>query len=319
VADAPVADQRWDEDRWDEDRWDEDRWDEDRWTRRRDAHHARVDAWLAPQRERRARGIAHPVEDFLFDYYSFRPYQLRRWHPGHGVFLEGSAAQELLTWPHYVRSRAGVTVATESLVAARAATLRWVHDLLVSTAGRSGFFGCFGMHEWAMVYRLPADKLRHAGWPLRFDEDELAAIVQERDVRCTHFDAFRFFTPAARPLNMLQPSRATQQDLEQPGCLHAGMDLYKHAYKLSPLVPSDLVADTFALARDIRELDMRASPYDLSALGLEPVPVETPEGRADYARRQRGFAERSAPLRQALIDVIAPLVPTGPSTRPDSS
>ena len=124
-----------------------------------------------------------------------------------------------------------------------------------------------------------------------------------------HFDAFRFFTAAARPLNALQPSRETQPDLEQPGCLHTGMDLYKHAYKLSPLVPSDLVANTFALARDIRELDMRASPYDLTALGLEPVPVETSEGRADYARRQRRFAERSAPLRQALIDVITPLVP----------
>ena len=286
---------------------DEGVWDEDGWTRRRDAHHARVDAWLAPQRERRARGIAHPVEDFLFDYYSFRPYQLRRWHPGHGVVLGGPAAQELLTWPHYVRSGRGVTVATESLVAARAATLRWVYNLLVSTAGRSGSFGCFGMHEWARVYRLPAEKLRHADWPLRFDEDEVAGIVHERDVRCTHFDAFRFFTPEARPLNALQPSRQTQQDLEQPGCLHAGMDLYKHAYKLSPLVPSDLVADTFALARDIRELDMRASPYDLSALGLAAVPVETPEGRADYARRQRVFAERSAPLRRALIDVIAPL------------
>lgn len=46
---------------------------------------------------------------------------------------------------------------------------------------------------------------------------------------------------------------------------------------------------------------MRASPYDLSGLGLAPVRIETTEGRAEYASAQRGFAERSAPLRQRLI------------------
>jgi hypothetical protein len=107
---------------------------------------------------------------------------------------------------------------------------------------------------------------------------------------------------------VLQPTRADQQELEQPGCLHANMDLYKWAYKLSPLVPSDLVADAFGLAREIRELDMRASPYDLSRLGLEPVPVETAEGRAAYAAAQREFATRAAPLRQALTEVLDPLL-----------
>jgi hypothetical protein len=82
------------------------------------------------------------------------------------------------------------------------------------------------------------------------------------------------------------------------------MDLYKWAYKLSPLVDSELVADCFALAREVRELDMRASPYDLSALGYEPVRVETPEGRAGYVRAQRDFATRAAPLRARLIDAI---------------
>ena len=81
------------------------------------------------------------------------------------------------------------------------------------------------------------------------------------------------------------------------------MDLYKWAYKLSPLVGSDLVADCFALAREIRALDMRASPYDLAELGYPPVPVETPEGRAEYARRQRDFADRATLLRGRLIEV----------------
>jgi hypothetical protein len=40
-------------------------------------------------------------------------------------------------------------------------------------------------------------------------------------------------------------------------------------------------------------LDMRASPYDLAALGYPPVRIETPEGRAEYARAQDAFAERA--------------------------
>jgi len=282
--------------------------DEDVWQARRGAHAARVDGWLAGHRERRSRAVQHPVEDFLFEYYSFRPYQLRRWHPGHGVVLGGPSAEELLGWRGYLAVAGGVTLDTDAVLDGRVATLRWVRDLLGATARRPGFFGCFGLHEWAMVYRTPRAELRHPEWPLRLGPDGVAAVVEERGVRCGHVDAFRFFTPPARPLNTLQPTRADQQTLEQPGCLHANMDLYKWAYKLSPLVPSDLVADAFALAREIRELDMRASPYDLSALGLEPVAIETAAGRASYAAAQRNFAARSAPLRQALLDVLDPLV-----------
>ncbi|HVV22078.1 MAG TPA: 3-methyladenine DNA glycosylase, partial [Pseudonocardiaceae bacterium] len=73
-------------------------------------------------------------------------------------------------------------------------------------------------------------------------------------------------------------------------------------------VPSELLADCFALALRIRELDMRASPYDLSALGYPPVPIETTAGRAEYARAQAEFAEEAAPLRTALIDVCETLL-----------
>ncbi len=278
------------------------------WTARRDAHQARVDGWLTGHRERRSRGRSHPVEDFLFEYYNQRPYQLRRWHPGCGVVLAGPTAQELLGWRGYVAVAGGVTLDTAAVLEARAGTVRWVRDLLRATAGRAGYFGCFGLHEWAMAYRMTPEELRHPGWPLRLAAEGVAAVVEERGVRCGHVDAFRFFAPQARPFNALQPTRADQQALEQPGCLHANMDLYKWAYKLSPLVPSDLVADAFALAREIRELDMRASPYDFRALGLAPVAVETAEGRAAYAAEQRAFAARSAPLRQRLLDVLDPLV-----------
>jgi hypothetical protein len=62
------------------------------------------------------------------------------------------------------------------------------------------------------------------------------------------------------------------------------------------------VADCFALAREVRELDMRASPYDLAALGYEPVRIETAQGRQRYVAAQRSFAERAAPLRRQLVD-----------------
>ena len=82
------------------------------------------------------------------------------------------------------------------------------------------------------------------------------------------------------------------------------MDLYKHAFRLWPLVGSDLVADCFELAWDVRTVDMRAAPYDLAgdlpAADLEPIRIETPEGKQEYAALQRGFADRAAPLREAL-------------------
>jgi hypothetical protein len=50
---------------------------------------------------------------------------------------------------------------------------------------------------------------------------------------------------------------------------------------------------------------MQASPYDLTGLGLEPVRIETPEGKAEYVSRQRDFAERSNALRTRLLGVLA--------------
>jgi hypothetical protein len=78
------------------------------------------------------------------------------------------------------------------------------------------------------------------------------------------------------------------------------MDLYKHAFRLTPLVPSELVADCFALALEVRVVDMRASPYDLADLGVEPIRIETVEGKQQSAAAQRAFAERAAPLRERL-------------------
>jgi hypothetical protein len=82
------------------------------------------------------------------------------------------------------------------------------------------------------------------------------------------------------------------------------MDLYKWAALFSPFVSSELVADCFAHAREIRAVDMRASPYDLAALGFPPIRVETAAGRAEYVRQQRRFAEQGAVLRARLVAAL---------------
>ena len=190
--------------------------------------------------------------------------------------------------------------------------MRHVQALLAATGSRPAHLGCFGLHEWAMVYREP--ERRHP-LPLRLGQAGTDTVVEAHRIRCSHYDAFRFFTPAAVPRNTLRPTRGETVALEQPGCLHATMDLYKWAYKLLPAVPSELVVDAFELARDVRELDMRASPYDLTPLGYDPVPIETAEGKAAYVAAQRGFAERATLLRArllALLDLLAPLLEEAP-------
>ena len=271
------------------------------WLAREAAHAGRMRRWTTPYQQRRARGEKHPVHDFLFQYYSHRPAHLERWHPGPGVALAGPQAHRFLERPGYREVDGGVALDDATFSAKRAETARHLLRLLENTASRAPRLNCFGLHEWAMVYRQKADQVRHNQLPLRLGSPGTDAVVESLDVRCAHYDAFRFFTAPARPRNTLQPTRETQPDLEQPGCLHANMDLYKISYKLDPFVPSELVADCFELAAEIRELDMRASPYDLSALGYQPVRIETPAGRAEYARTQAMFARRASPLRDQLI------------------
>jgi hypothetical protein len=297
--------------------------DEPTWRSRAAAHEARVDEFVAPHLARRAAGEKHPVHDFLFTYYSQRPAALRRWHPGYGVGLVGGElARGSLrgyrvvcpTTPHGASCGTRPVVAvTREHVEGQRPLLESLHGLLSATAGRPANLGCFGLHEWAMVHRLHEDETRHADWPLRLGPEGTDAVVESHRIACSHFDAYRFFTPSARPLNTLSPTSVDRPAFEQPACLHAGMDLYKHAFRLTPMICSDLVADCFELARDIRALDMRAAPYDLVDLGFEPVRIETPEGKQEYAESQRGFAERGAPLRQKLIAECERLLEVSPS------
>ena len=277
------------------------------WRPRAEAHARAVEALTADRLARRVEGRTHPVDDFLWEYYSFRPAQLARWHPGPGVGLEG--ASERAGWSGYALTGDTAYLDLEGFRARRGSAVGFVRDLLTATLSRPGRYGCFGLHEWAMVYRAGGDELRHDSWPLRLGHEGTDAVVEAHTVACSHFDAYRFFTPEAAPRNQLRPTRERQLELEQPGCLHAGMDLYKWCFKLTPLVPSELTLRAFHLARDIRELDMRAAPYDLRALGYEPVRIETAEGKAEYVAAQRGFTVRGNALRRELLGVLDAVTP----------
>ncbi|MFC9517094.1 3-methyladenine DNA glycosylase [Nocardiaceae bacterium NPDC056970] len=285
---------------------------EEVWTARRDRHREVVADLVGPHLQRKAAGVKHPVHDFLFTYYSVKPNQLRRWHPGFGTALAGHSAQDYLIYSGYEGSDDRVSLSPDVL-ARRRETVEFVAALLSATAGRRPQLNCFGLHEWAMVYRGGEEAVRHASVPLRLGHAGTDTVVESMQLRCTHFDAFRFFTPDAVPRNEIPLSRDAQVAREQPGCLHAGMDLYKWASKLGPLIESELVLDCFRLATDSRELDMKASPYDLTEYGYEPVRIETPQGRADYVREQMALSERAAQLRSHLLERCRTLLITTPN------
>ena len=274
----------------------------------RDRYAAGVDALLPP-----GDSGTDPVFGFLFTYYSFRASQLRRWHPGFGVRLRD--APEYAQYRGY-RDSDGCAAVDPDFLARRHSAVAFTADLLERTASRRPHLGCFGLHEWAMVYR--AETTRHAQVPLRLGAAGTDAVVESMQVRCTHFDAFRFFTPPARGRNAEELTRESQLLREQPGCIHATMDLYKWAHKLTPLVPSALTLRCFALALDARRIDMQASPYDLRKFGYAPIQIETAAGRAEYMRAQQDLTERGQVLRGELLNECRRLLLSARSTAVDT-
>src|SRR3954466_11858640 len=110
--------------------------DQVEWRRRQDEHQARGNAWIEPHRQRSSRGEKHPVYDFLFTYYAFRPAWLRRWHPGPMVGLAGEAAREFLRWPEYRETPDGVAVDVTTLPAHRREFVTWLRGMLAAMQTR---------------------------------------------------------------------------------------------------------------------------------------------------------------------------------------
>lgn len=281
---------------------------EELWRLREQRHHDRVDHLTTDHLERRRRGEAHPVVDFLFTYYRTSVATVRRWHPGPGFLLENAHLDERRDWRHYrrdsVAGRDGLVVDAASVWRRCGARITRARDVVAATAARRGATGCFGLHEWAMLYRPDRENLRHSRVPLRLPPERIDEVVRGSRLQCTHFDAFRFFTEAAAPLNREPLTRDDQLRLEQPACLHAGMDVYAHTAALEAGAPGELLLDSLCAAFDAREVDMRSSPYDLSAWDLVPIPVETSEGRAEFVAFQKQWTERTQGLRARFLAAV---------------
>jgi len=281
------------------------------WTARVKSHRERIRPVVEPAIRRRSRGEKHPVEDFLWEYYSLRPGRLYHWSPGAGVILEEAAETDF-------RDNAGFTAAPgngrwidpDALPEKRRAAFRWMLHLLEQTRDRPPFYGCLGLHEWAMVYE--EKDVRHPQLPLRLSHADTRRVVETLPMRCSHYDAFRFFSDSSRRFNPIDLSPGNRPDQEQPACLHANMDLLKWCLKVHPHLPSEILADAFDLALAARRIDMRASPYDVTPLGESPIPIETPEGRKAYVSAQRDVAEKAAPIRDRLIRQLSLLTESFP-------
>ncbi|AWH92029.1 hypothetical protein [Dietzia lutea] len=281
---------------------------EELWRHREERHHTWVDHLTAEHLERRRRGEPHPVVDFLFTYYRTSVATVRRWHPGPGVLLEKAHRSERREWRHYRRAtvagRDGLVVDADSVWRRCGDRVSRARAVVTATAGRRGATGCFGLHEWAMLYRSGRDGVRHGQVPLRLTHERIDEVVRGSRLQCTHFDAFRFFTDDAVPLNREPLTRFGQVLDEQPACLHAGMDVYAHAAALEAGAPGELLLDALRAAFDAREVDMRSSPYDLSAWGLTPIPVETAEGRAEFVAFQKQWIARTQVLRARFLAAV---------------
>lgn len=276
------------------------------WTKVADDHLSHARSYTAEPRQRRDRGEKHPVEDFLFDYYPYPIALIEQWHPGSRIALR---FPDIETLPNRFKNKrysidGNICFADpSSMKSSERERLSWIASLLEATQRHLPSFACHGLHEWAMVYR--AEEIRHASLaPLRLPQKQIDDLIQSRPIACTHHDAFRFFAKDARPLNRIQPTLETRHLNEQPGCVHANMDLFKWAAKSMPWIGSELLLNTFRLANRLRDLDMRASPYDLSQWDIIPVKIETSEGRKQYENEQRLLAGEARILRTQLIEAI---------------
>lgn len=270
----------------------------------------------------------HPVYNFLIEYYGLKGVKgvrrLARWspapHPAR-VLLEGATESDLSNNLLFLR---GAMIRAEgieynpstffetddpSTLERTARPFLWFQSVLQRTTQAEPVLHCYGLHEWAMLYQPdgappPPAAQYQAHLPLRVDRATINEAVERKGVRCTHIDALRFFAPAALPLNAhsQEYSRHDQLRLEQPACVHANMDLLKYTLRLRPFVDSTLLQRALHVALQARTLDVAASPYDCwDGYGVEAVPIETAQGRAEYRCRQLALLHAAEPVRRDLL------------------
>lgn len=277
----------------------------------------RISNSKAALKERQHLVHEHPIFNFLHTYYRYSSESIMKWSPGvasvdclESTIIEGvtqADVDEGLLHDKYIcldqeSGTAKYSVEALSKDKKKLDLFTRNRDILRSSSTRQPVFSCYGLHEWAMLYKNNEKK---QSLQLRLPQEKIDEVVESVPLRCTHYDAFRFFEKSAQRFNKIQLTRATQVAREQPACIHATMDLFKYAYSIYPLCSADLLRDSLKVALKARYIDMRASPYDVSTFAgcEEPIHVETEEGKALYAREQEALMELSAPLRSRLTAV----------------
>ena len=242
----------------------------------------RLAPYVEPHLARRRAGETHPVHDFLFTYYSFSPAKLLDWQPG---------------WPE--SGSAELLAKRRALVAS---TLELLRATAARTPRRSAASGCTS-GRWC----TGADETRHPV-PLRLGAAGTDEVVESHRIACSHFDAFRFFTPSARAAQ-----HAPARPRRPVGVRAAGLPARHHG-PLQARLPALAAGRLRPRGRLLRARLGRARPSTCAprrttspTSALEPIRIETPEGKQEYAARQRAFAERAAPLRERLITVCEQL------------
>lgn len=280
------------------------------WTARAQEHEAAISPLTDAFVKRRSMQLKHPVHDFLFTYYSFSPLKLKQWVPS---ITEGLIVSDQMDdYPWLKTEKFCLTTLSENnqllslnrerIPQATCNLAKFVAVLCRNILQKAPHLNCYGLHEWAMVYKLSEKELRHKDYDLRIPQEALIHFVENQKICCTHYDAYRFFTKEASPLNCLTPTLDSRIHMEQAGCLHANMDLYKWGSKLWPWIGSDFIRKAFFLALEARELDMKASPYDLTREGYPPICIETKEGRKQYQKEQKLLMMRATSLRHELLE-----------------
>jgi hypothetical protein len=260
----------------------------------------------------------HPIYNFISSYYHFKPEILFQFSPDLETTLMFNDESDLVHLSKRGRSmcvdRIHFDPTNMQFSSKQIEAFRKTHRILLSVHNRPPTLNCFGFHEWAMLYSEASSVDLKQDLPLRVSRESIRDVLMTNKLRCSHYDAFRFFTKDSMPLNTVNVnlSRMNQEISEQPGCVHVHMDMFKWSFKIFPFISSELLTDTLSLSLQARSLDMRASPYDLKAcsnLGAmfnpEPILVETPSGRRDYQKYQMELYAKSKPIREKLISAYS--------------
>lgn len=266
-----------------------------------------VDDRLGLYLKKRSEGHKEAVIDFLFEYYAFRPIKLKIWSPGLLTALEKTVkTRTLLSHFKTIETQTNIALDWSAFSQKRQKHLAWVLALQKAIADKPMHFGCFGLHEWAMLYK--SSEKRHPYLSLRVEQSLVDSTVEENPLKCSHYDAYRFFTEPAVPLNEVALSREEVLDYEQGGCIHNNMDLYKWCFKFYPWVSSVLLWDAFELALKARIVDMEASPYDVREYGYGAIKIEQAAGRKSYVLKQKKLAEEAVIIRSRLIKELSDIL-----------